>query len=151
MLWRENNIRISLLRGSNMKKEKSCGCIVLMDGKVLLIGARDNDGKLFWSFPKGHQDEGETDIETALRETKEEVGLEVKILDENPIKTWHLVHGGTVHKDILLFISEVLSGEVKIQETEVERAEWVDIDEAGKYFDGYYSDAWGEFLERTKG
>lgn len=133
-----------------MKKEKSCGCIVLRDGKVLLIGARDNDGKLFWSFPKGHQDEGEADIETALRETKEEVGLEVKILDENPIKTWHLVHGGTVHKDILLFISEVLSGEVKIQETEVERAEWVDIDEAGKYFDGYYSDAWKELLNRIK-
>lgn len=133
-----------------MGKEKSCGCIVLRDGKVLLIGARDNGGKLFWSFPKGHQDDGETDIETALRETKEEVGLEVKILDEDPIKTWHLVHGGTVRKDILLFISEVLSGEVEIQETEVERAEWVDINEAGKYFDGYYSDAWKELLNRIK-
>lgn len=41
-----------------MNKEKSCGCIILKDDKVLLIGSKDDDGKLFWSFPKGHQEEG---------------------------------------------------------------------------------------------
>lgn len=131
-----------------MDKEKSCGCIILKDGKVLLIGARDDNDKLFWSFPKGHQEDRETDIETALRETKEEVGLDVEIIDKAPIKTWHLVHGGTVRKEVLLFVAKPLNDEIKRQDDEVERAEWVKISEAGKYFDNYYSGVWEEFLSR---
>ena len=131
-------------------KEKSCGCIILKDDNVLLIGARDGNGKLFWSFPKGHQEDGETNFETAIRETKEEVGLDVKIVDNEPIKTSYLVHNGTVHKDVLLFIAEPLNNEIKIQETEVEKAEWVKIDEASKYFDNYYSGAWEELLNRVR-
>ena len=30
-----------------MEIEKSCGCIIIKDDKVLLICARDDDGKLF--------------------------------------------------------------------------------------------------------
>lgn len=132
------------------KREKSCGCIILKDDKVLLIGARNDNDKLFWSFPKGHQEDCETDVETAIRETKEEIGLDVKIIDENPIKTGHLVHGGTIYKEILLFIAKPLNGEIKKQEDEVEKVEWVKIDEAGKYFDDYYSDAWEELLDRVR-
>ena len=130
------------------KREKSCGCIILKDNRVLLIGAKDDDGKLFWSFPKGHQEDGETDIETAIRETKEETGIDVKIVDNESIKTGHLVHGGTAYKEIILFVAEPLNDEIKKQEDEVEKVKWVKIDEAGKYFDGYYSDAWGELLNR---
>ena len=131
-----------------MNKEKSCGCIVLRDKKVLLIGAKDDNGELFWSFPKGHQEDGETDIETAIRETKEETNLDVKIVDNKPIKTGHLVHNGTIYKEILLFIAKPLNDEIKIQEDEVEEVQWARIDEAGKYFDDYYSDAWSELLNR---
>ncbi|MBR3157133.1 NUDIX domain-containing protein [Candidatus Saccharibacteria bacterium] len=131
-----------------MNKEKSCGCIVLRDKKVLLIGAKDDNGELFWSFPKGHQEDGETDIETAIRETKEETNLDVKIVDNKPIKTGHLVHNGTIYKEILLFIAKPLNDEIKIQEDEVEEMQWARIDEAGKYFDDYYSDAWSELLNR---
>ena len=130
--------------------EKSCGCIILRDDKVLIIGARTDHGVLYWSFPKGHQEEGETDIETAMRETKEEVGIDVKIIDDTPIRTWYLVHNGTVRKEILLFIAEPLNDEIKMQEDEVEKVKWVKVGEAGKYFDSYYSDAWEEFLDRLK-
>ena len=131
-----------------MSNEKSCGCIILKSDKVLLIETKDDDGKLFWSFPKGHQEDGETDIETAIRETKEETNLDVKIIDDEPIKTGHLVHGGTVYKEILLFVAEPLNGETKKQEDEIERVEWVKINEADKYLDGYYNDVWGELLNR---
>lgn len=132
-----------------MKTEKSCGCIVLKDDKVLLIGAKDDKGKLFWSFPKGHQEADETDIETAIRETKEETGLDVEISDTTPIKTGHFVHGGTVYKNILLFIAKPLNYNLKPQEEEVERAEWIQINEAGNYFTDYYSEAWEELLKRV--
>ncbi|MBR2708729.1 MFS transporter [Candidatus Saccharibacteria bacterium] len=130
-----------------IRKEKSCGCIILKDSKVLLICTRDDGGKQYWSFPKGHQEKGETDIETALRETKEEVGLDVKILSEKPLTTWHLVHSGTVHKDILLFVAEPLNDEIKMQAGEVEKTEWVEIDKVDGYLDEYYSDVWGKFLK----
>ena len=131
-----------------MSNEKSCGCIILKSDKVLLIGTKDDNGKLFWSFPKGHQEDGETDIETAIRETKEETNLDVKIIDGVPIKTGHLVHGGTAYKEILLFVAESLNDGMKKQDDEIERVEWVKINEADKYFNGYYSDVWGELLNR---
>ena len=137
-------------RGEKMcnSGEKSCGCIILKDNEVLLISAKDDEGKLFWSFPKGHQEDGETDAETAIRETKEETGLDVKIIDDEPIKTGHKIHGGTAYKEILLYVAKPLSYEIKIQESEVEKVRWVKINEAGKYLNGYYSDAWKELLSR---
>ena len=131
-----------------MKTEKSCGCIIVKDDKVLLIGAKDDKGKLFWSFPKGHQEKGETDIETAIRETKEETGLDVRIIDPSPIKTGHLIHAGKAHKEILLFTAEPLTDKFKPQEDEVEQIKWTQTTEAGKYFTDYYSEAWKELLER---
>ena len=122
-----------------MNRKKSCGCIIVKDGKVLLVGAKDDDDKLFWSFPKGHQEDGETDVETAIRETKEETNLDVKIVDDEPIKTGHLVRNGTIYKEILLFVAEPLSGEIKMQEDEIEKVQWAQIDEAGNFFDSYYT------------
>lgn len=60
-----------------MRKEKSCGCIVIDDDKVLLV--KQNDGHT--AFPKGHIEKGETEEECAIRETFEETGLKVKILN----------------------------------------------------------------------
>jgi 8-oxo-dGTP pyrophosphatase MutT (NUDIX family) len=132
-----------------MKTEKSCGCIILKDNQVLLIGAKDDDGKLFWSFPKGHQENGETDIETAIRETKEETGLDVEISDIAPIKTGHFIHGGTAYKSILLFIAKPLNSNLNPQEGEVESINWVQIDEAEKRITlDYYREAWKEALKR---
>ena len=55
--------------------EKSCGTIpyTLINGTIhfLLIKAKDG----FCGFPKGHMENNETEIETALRETKEETSL----------------------------------------------------------------------------
>jgi len=45
-------------------------------GRVLLI--RDRNG--FWVFPKGHVDPGETPEEAAVREVREETGIEARIL-----------------------------------------------------------------------
>ena len=58
-----------------MKKEKSCGCIIIKDDEVLLI--KHNKGH--WDFPKGHMEEGETEKQTAVREVKEETHMDVYI------------------------------------------------------------------------
>ena len=58
-----------------MKHEKSCGCIIIEDKKVLLI--KQTNG--IWGFPKGHVEKNETELQTAEREVKEETNIDVKI------------------------------------------------------------------------
>lgn len=53
----------------------AAGTIILdQDGKILLV---EEKGR--WGLPKGGQERGESLVETAIRETKEETGLDVKI------------------------------------------------------------------------
>ena len=59
-----------------MKYEKSCGAVIFDGDKVLVI----QQVKGHWGFPKGHVENGETEIETALREIKEETNLDVEII-----------------------------------------------------------------------
>ena len=55
-------------------KEKSCGCIIIENKKVLLV--QQKKGR--WGFPKGHVENNETEKETALREVKEETNNKIK-------------------------------------------------------------------------
>lgn len=58
-----------------MSKTISVGLAIIWDNKLLLIHPTNSKWYGTYSFPKGNQEKGETFIETALRETKEEVGL----------------------------------------------------------------------------
>lgn len=127
-----------------MVHEKSCGTIIFNRNKVLLIGAKDDDGEIFWSFPKGHQEDGETDVETALRETLEETSLSVKIADQTPIIVSHLIHSGTAVKDIYLFLAKTENTQVEPQAGEVEFYKWAVFSEADKLLFDYYKTAWSE-------
>lgn len=139
-------VRIKL----GMKIEKSCGCIIVDEGKVLLVGAKDDDGTLFWGFPKGHKEPGESDTETAIRETKEEVGLDVEIINDRPIVVSHPMNDNKDLKQIWLFIAKLVDNErhkLVRQDDEIDCVEWVDLDKAGDYLGGYYLDT----LEKAKG
>ena len=136
-----------------MKQEKSCGCIIVDDQKVLLISSKDENGNIFWSFPKGHQEAGETDFETAIRETKEETNLDVEIIDDKPIMTSHLVKNDTANKTVLLFLSKLVTKgqQIQAQEDEVENIEWVNFIKADKYLDNnfsHYKKSWREAKRR---
>src|SRR5919197_1557860 len=64
----------------------SAGGVVLSepapDARVALVARRSARGELQWTLPKGTQETGETITETALREVREETGLEVELLSE---------------------------------------------------------------------
>ena len=59
-----------------MRHEKSCGGLIYRehDGETQLLLLKHRCGG-HWSFPKGHMEAGETEMETALREIREETGL----------------------------------------------------------------------------
>jgi bis(5'-nucleosidyl)-tetraphosphatase len=108
-----------------MKYEKSCGAIVVDDGKVLLV--KHNAGH--WDFPKGHVEEGETEIETAIREVKEETNIDIKIEKENKYISEYSPKEN-VMKTVIYFIGEKVGGEDKPQIEEVSDVEWVDVNKA---------------------
>ena len=106
-----------------MKKEKSCGTICISDGKVLII--RQKQG--FYGFPKGHVEEDETEVETAIRETKEETNIDV-LVDESLRFSLSYIVNDTIDKEVVYFIAKPQNENIRIQESELLDATWVDID-----------------------
>ncbi|MGH3313493.1 MAG: NUDIX hydrolase [Streptomyces sp.] len=51
--------------------------IVVHEGRVLMVRRRVSEGPLSWQFPAGEVESGEVREDAAVRETKEETGLEV--------------------------------------------------------------------------
>ena len=62
-----------------VQKEVSAGGLVMRDGEVLLVKVENLMGRVVWTFPKGHLELGETAVQAALREVREETGWECKI------------------------------------------------------------------------
>ena len=108
-----------------MEKEKSCGCIVFDDGKVLMIMHKEGH----WDLPKGHVEEGETEVETAIREVKEETNIDVEV-NEKYRYTLGYSPKENVWKDVVYFVASKKGGEIQAQLEEVQSVEWVEISEA---------------------
>ena len=104
--------------------EKSCGTIIVNEGKVLII--EQSSG--FYGFPKGHVEGNETEVETAIRETKEEVNIDVVVVDESKRFTISYIVKETIPKTCVFFLARPINLENKPQEGEVNKILWVDID-----------------------
>ena len=112
-----------------MKYEKSCGAIVYtnINGKRLYLIEQMLGGH--WGVPKGHIEENEKEEETALREIKEEVGLDV-IIDTGfrALETYSPKDG--VIKDVVYFVAYSKSMDTAMQVEEVRDIKWVEMNEA---------------------
>ncbi|MCR5264114.1 MAG: NUDIX domain-containing protein [Clostridiales bacterium] len=106
-----------------MRHEKSCGAVIFSrSGRILLI----HQQKGHWGFPKGHTESGETEEMTALREIKEEVGLDVRIDNGFREVTRYSPCPG-VMKDVVYFVAHVddaVPPRVVLQPEEVVGYEW---------------------------
>lgn len=82
----------------------------------------------FWSFPKGHMNAFEQEVETALRELNEETGLDGDLLPElREMVTYPMDNGRT--KQVVVFPG-VVSGNIVLQHAEVISYRWVAAQEA---------------------
>jgi len=116
-----------MVEGGFMTNEKSCGTIIIEGNKVLMITSK----KDIFGFPKGHIENGETEIETAIRETKEEINLDV-IIDENKRFSTSYMVGENIYKEVIYFVAYIdKSKEMNLipQKEEVNEIMWMDIDE----------------------
>lgn len=115
-----------------MKFEKSCGAIIISQSndkiETLLIQMLSGH----WSYPKGHVEKNETEVETAIREIKEETNLDV-IIDTRFREITTYSPKPEVLKDVIYFIAFAKTTNVTVQESEVLDYKWVDINEALNY------------------
>lgn len=109
-----------------MKKEKSCGCIILNDRNQILL-VLHNAGH--WGLPKGHVEKGETEEETAIREVKEETNIDVEV---NTNYRYSMVYSPKedVEKEVIYFIAKNINNHYNPQIEEVQDIKWLDIDNA---------------------
>lgn len=88
-----------------------------------------------WQLPKGIIDPGETPEQAALREVREEAGIECELVE--PIETieyWFVdSRSGTqvrIHKFVHFYLMRYVSGDVADHDHEVAEARWFPVDEA---------------------
>jgi len=84
-----------------------------------------------WALPKGTPQAGETLEETALRETREETGLEVEI--EQPITSirYFFVRGRTrFAKTVHFFLMRPVGGDLSLHDHEFDEVRWWPLEEA---------------------
>ncbi|WP_040787696.1 NUDIX hydrolase [Nocardia paucivorans] len=118
-------------------RETSAGGLVVdgLDGPpeqrvAALIGRTDRRGRLLWSLPKGHIEEGETSEQTAIREVAEETGIRgVVVAELGSIDYWFVTDGRRVHKTVHHFLLRSVGGELSDADVEVTQVAWVPLSE----------------------
>jgi len=111
------------------------GLVIDTTGKLgLLIGRRDlkdaSGKRILWSLPKGHIEEGETPEQAALREVKEETGIESAIEKSlGVIDFWFMAGGKRIHKTVHHYLFRESGGLLAAQESEVDEVAWFPLAE----------------------
>jgi 8-oxo-dGTP pyrophosphatase MutT (NUDIX family) len=90
---------------------------------------------LRWQLPKGIVDPGETPEVTALREVREEAGVETELIQLiETIEYWYRSVKNRkpvrFHKFVHFYLLQYRSGDVADHDHEIEEAKWVSFDKA---------------------
>lgn len=116
-------------RFTRMSAEPAKGTttIAVVHGDHLLMGVRRDNGK--WTMPGGGMNEGEAPLAGAIRELKEEAGIEASSLEHLDTQTVEGRTGRkvTVHAFKLSLASKPVTRTVADPDQEVESWQWIDV------------------------
>ena len=117
------------------ESEFSAGGVVVRDGRCIVIvpTRRAADGSKVLALPKGHPDGAESAADAALREVREETGVDATLVEKlGDIRYWYMRGGRRIAKVVSFYLLEYVSGELADHDHEVEHAEWMALDEAAR-------------------
>ncbi len=146
------------IKTAKLGRERSSGGIVVKKerGGMRILLIKDPYDK--WTWPKGKIDKGETLLETAMREIREEVGLkEIEVLSKiGKTDYFYRRDGRLIYKTVHVYLFR-LSGDDKltIQKAEIKDGKW--LPEAKVFFMLEYRGAKGmmrralSFLKKSEG
>ena len=102
--------------------------------KVLLLrhSSVSSRGGGHWDFPKGHIDDGETEIQTALRELEEETGIaNVDLVDGFRDTITYTFPSGQerIGKEVVFFLATTKESKVRLSHEHIDYS-WLDFDSA---------------------
>jgi 8-oxo-dGTP pyrophosphatase MutT (NUDIX family) len=113
--------------------EVSAGGVVVRGEECVVIVPvkRAADGSKVLGLPKGHPDDGETQEQAALREVREETGVEAEIVEAlGQVRYFYVRKGKHIAKKVDFFLLRYVSGSVDDHDDEVEEAFWMPLEEA---------------------
>jgi 8-oxo-dGTP pyrophosphatase MutT (NUDIX family) len=113
-------------RGRPIIFHQSAGAVVMIDGRCLVLRRADRDE---WIFPKGHLEQGESSEDAAIREVREETGLEIEIVEELGSARYTFGRHREQHKRVDWFLGRSVGGALEIEPLFAESAQ-LDADEA---------------------
>ncbi|XP_053986503.1 bis(5'-nucleosyl)-tetraphosphatase [asymmetrical] [Hylaeus volcanicus] len=113
---------------------RACGFVVFrrMEGIIEYLLMQVSYGQHHWTPPKGHVDPGESDMETALRETEEEAGLvanDLKIFENVKEEINYNVNGQP--KIVIYWLAELINRNKSVRMSDEHQAfKWLPLEEA---------------------
>jgi 8-oxo-dGTP pyrophosphatase MutT (NUDIX family) len=114
-------------------REFSAGGVVVRGEDVVAIvpTRRAADGSRVLALPKGHVDPGETPIEAAEREVREETGIVAeRVCELGESRYWYRRDGRTIGKSVAFFLFFYVEGDTADHDDEVEEVRWIGLKEA---------------------
>jgi 8-oxo-dGTP pyrophosphatase MutT (NUDIX family) len=115
------------------KRERSAGGVVVRGEEVVVIvpTRRASDGSKVLALPKGHIDPGETSLQAALREVREETGVVGEPVTElGETRYWYRRDGRTIPKSVSFYLLRYLEGDTDDHDDEVEEVRWIALEDA---------------------
>jgi 8-oxo-dGTP pyrophosphatase MutT (NUDIX family) len=98
---------------------------------VIVPKRRAADGARVLALPKGHVDSGESPLQAAEREVREEAGVVGELVRElGEARYWYRRDGQAIGKTVTFYLFSYVEGDVHDHDDEVEEARWIPLTEA---------------------
>jgi 8-oxo-dGTP pyrophosphatase MutT (NUDIX family) len=114
-------------------REFSAGGVVVRGAEVVTIvpTRRAADGSRVLALPKGHVDPGESPVQAAEREVREETGLLAEpVCELGESRYWYRRDGRTIGKTVRFYLFSHVGGDTADHDDEVEEVRWLGLAEA---------------------